>query len=283
MENKRCIFAIKSEYKNLTKKEKQLADYILQNYESVVMMTTAELSQNAGVVKSVVIRLCRVLGFSGYTEFRLYLSKELERNKSFNFIPYITEDDSAETIFDKIFAANEKTLRDTAEGLDKKLLAKAVDALDGAKNIYIYGIGTSAGIVCDFQYRLMQLGFTAFCFTDIANMKVSTLNITKNDAAIGISNSGCTVATVDALRLAKEKGAKTLCVTSYPKSEITKHCDCPIVIKTDEIRYPIEAISARIAHISLLDSIAVALSARHYDKTLKRAAKTKDLIDTVRY
>lgn len=145
------------------------------------------------------------------------------------------------------------------------------------------GIGTSAGIACDFQYRLTEIGLSAFFFTDIANMRVSALNIREGDAAIGISNSGRTAATADALALAREHGAKTVCVTSYPKCELVKNSDYPIVIKTDEIQYPTEGISARIAHISVLDSLAVSLSAKDFDRAVRRSAKIHDLIDELRY
>ena len=283
MENKACLSTIRTQYSHLTKKEKLLADYILAHYEEIPSMPTSCLAEQAGVVKSVIVRLCQSLGFDGYTEFKLSLSRELVRNEQFHFTPYIEKNDKTADIFDKVFAANVKTLHDTAAAIDRKQIDRIVDVLSAAKHIYIYGVGTSAGIVCDFQYRLMQLGFTAFCFTDIVNMKVSTLNITSEDAAVGISNSGRTVATVDSLNFAHDKGAKTICLTSYQNSEITKKSDFSIVIKTDEIQYPIEAISARIAHISVLDSIAIALSARNYENALERSAKTKDVIDSVRY
>ncbi len=283
MENKPCLSTIRTQYSHLTKKEKLLADYILEHYEEIPSMPTSCLAEQAGVVKSVIVRLCQSLGFDGYTEFKLSLSRELVRNEQFHFTPYIEKNDTTADIFNKVFAANVKTLHDTAAAIDRKQIDQIVDVLSAAKHIYIYGVGTSAGIVCDFQYRLMQLGFTAFCFTDIVNMKVSTLNITKEDVAVGISNSGRTVATVDSLNFAHDKGAKTICLTSYQNSEITKKSDFSIVIKTDEIQYPIEAISARIAHISVLDSIAIALSARNYENALERSAKTKDVIDSVRY
>lgn len=283
MENKPCLATIRLRYNYLTKKEKILADYILGHYEDISTMPTDALAKQAGVVKSVVVRLCQSLGFSGYTEFKLALSRELVRNEQFHFTPYIQRDDTTADIFDKIFAANVKTLHDTAESIDKVILEQVVNVLSSAKHIYIYGVGTSAGIVCDFQYRLMQLGFIAFCFTDIVNMKVSTLNITEEDVAVGISNSGRTIATVDSMRFARERGAKTISITSYPDSIITKNSDYSIVIKTDEIQYPIEAISARIAQISILDSIAIALSAKNYEEAIERSVKTKDTIDGVRY
>ena len=123
----------------------------------------------------------------------------------------------------------------------------------------------------------------SFFFNDVPAMKVSTMNIKPGDVAIGISHSGRTVATVDALKRAKEQGAKTVCITSYPESEITKICDYPIEIYSDEIQYPMEAISARIAHMSVTDALAVALSSENYEEAEKRAKKTYELVNTVRF
>lgn len=283
MENKPCLSTIRAEYTNLTNREQLLADYILQNYEKVVTMTTAELAKNAGTVKSVVIRLCQSLGFAGYTEFKLLLSRELARNEQFGFTPYICKDDHPADILKKIFSANIKTLHDTLAGLDMDVYHAAVAALDRAENIYVYGVGTSTGIAADFHYRLIEIGRNAFYYTDVVSMRISTLNIQKNDVVLGISNSGRTASTVDVLRRAKERGAQTICVTSYPNSEIVAYSDHPLVVTTDEIQYPVEAISGRIAHISVLDSIAVSLSAKDYDDAVDRAAKNHDLIDDLRY
>lgn len=283
MKQRLCLSAIKNAYGEFTAREKELADYILKYADEVVYMSIAELSEKSGAAKSAIIRFCQALGYSGYAEFKLLLSKEAAINERMNYSPYISRDDDPGKILDKIFAANVKTLKDTAAGIDREIFSGAVDALAGAEHIYIYGIGTSSGIVRDFQYRLMQLGFTAFAFGDVADMKVSALNITERDAAVGISNSGRTIATVEALKTARERGAKAICVTSYTGAEIVKHSDFPLVIVSDEIQYPVEAISARLAHISVLDSIVISLSARKFDETVKRMAKTRDLIDSVRY
>lgn len=283
MGNKQCLSQIKLKYEELTAKEKKLADYIVKNSDKVVSMAVSKLAEEAGVVKSVVIRCCKSLGFSGYSELKISLATELGRNKEFNFVPYIESSDNPGEILDKIFSANIKTLHDTALRTDKKMLSEIVELLYNAKRIYIYGIGTSAGIVSDFQYRLMQFGYTAFCFTDIVSIKVSAFNIRPGDVAIGISNSGKTVATVDALKEARKKGAKTVCVTSYPDSPVTKASDYPVVISSDEIQYPIEAISSRIAHISVLDAITVSLSAKDCENAAKRSEDVHEAINTLRY
>lgn len=283
MNTRSCMYAINHNYDSLTGVEKKVADFILQNREKVVHMSVADFAAGANVAKSAIIRCCKSLGFEGYSELKMALAMELSKNKQLNYVPYIYPTDNASDILDKIFSANVKTLHDTAEKIDRRTLQSVVDLLDKANAIYIYGIGTSAALVNDFQYRIMQLGYTAFCYTDVPSMKISTLNIRKGDVAIGISHSGRTIATIDALKLAKESGAGTVCITSYPGSPITTESDHSIEVYSDEIQYPMEAISARIAQISVIDTITIALSAKNYDATVARSMRTHELVNTIRY
>ena len=283
MKNKPCLSSIKSKYSTLTIVEKKAADFVLENYEKVISMSVAEFSNKADVAKSAVIRFSKSIGFDGFSDFKISLAMELSKNKKLNYTPYIYPDDTVSDIFDKVFSANVKTLHDTAENIDRETIKKVVEALSHAKAVYIYGIGTSRAMAEDFQYRLMQLGKTAFCYSDVVSMKISALNITKGDVAIGISHSGRTIATIEAIRAAKENGAQTVCITSNNQSPITKESTFPIEVFTDEVQYPIEAISARIAHISVIDAITTALSAKNYDKTLERSIISSKIIDTIRY
>ncbi|MBQ4109291.1 MAG: MurR/RpiR family transcriptional regulator [Clostridia bacterium] len=278
-----CIMSIKNKYELLTAAEKKIADYILNNRETVLKMTVAELAKSASVANSAIIRCCNSLGFKSYSEMKISLASEVSQNKQLNYVPYIYPDENASEILDKIFAADIKTLHDTASGINRKTLEKAVDKLLGANTIYIYGVGTSSGAVNDFQYRLMQLGYSAFCYTDVAAMKVSTMNIKAGDIAVGISHSGRTVATIEALKLAKIQGADTICITSYPDSLITKESDFVLEIFSDEIQYPVEAVSARIAHLAMIDVITVSMSAKNYKETEKRSKETRNLLNTIRY
>lgn len=283
MDKKMCLLTIKKNYTSLTATEQVAADYILQHSQDVIHMPIAAFAENAGVVKSAVIRCCKSLGFEGYSDMKIALAMELSQNRKLNYTPYIDTDDDAGAILDKVFSANVKTLHDTAEKIDRDVLRTAVDLLDRAQVIYIYAIGTSAGIANEFQYRLMQIGKTALCINDVPTMKVSSLNIRKGDVAVGISHSGRTIATIEALQLAKANGADTLCITSYPGSKITETSDHAIEIYSDEIDYPVEAISSRIAHLSVIDALTIAISAKNYANAEERARITHSLVDTIRY
>lgn len=283
MNTRTVLSDIKNKYPSLTKTEKKIADHILNNFETVITQSVADFASEASVAQSAVVRCCKSLGYDGYSDFKISLAMELSRNKQLNYVPYISPNDKPGDVLNKVFGANIKTLHDTSACLDRKMLEQTVNLLANAEKIYIYAVGTSAGLAVDFQYRLMQFGFCAFCVTDVPTMKISTLNITSRDAAIGISHSGRSVATAEALRLAKKSGAGTACLTSYPGSTITGICDFPLCVCSDEINYPVEAVSARICHMSVLDAISISLSARDYEKTLRRSKQNHELIDTIRY
>ena len=274
-----CMFSIQNRYQNLTKTEKLVADYIAANPDSVVFMSVDELSAASGTVKSAIIRCCKSLGFRGYSDLKIALASDLSKNKQLNYVPYIDPGDNEQQILDKVFAASVKTLHETAEKLNRQELGKCIDWLDRAGRIYIYGIGTSGPIVNDFHYRLMQIGKNVSCFTDIPAMNVSTLNMKQGDVVFGISHSGRTTATIQVLTLAKQMGAKTICLTSAPGSLITKHSDCKLEVYSDEIQYPVEAVSARIAHFGIIDTITVSLSSKNYENAVSRAKKIHELLE----
>ena len=279
MYKKSCLAAIKAAYDSLTTVEKRVADYIREHSEKVILMPIADFAEQAGVAKSAIIRCSKSLGFEGYSELKIALAVELSKNKQLNYAPCINPDDTPGDILDKLFAANVKTLHDTADRIDREVFTAVVDLLNEARHIYIYGVGTSTVFVQELQYRLMHLGRHALAVTDVPSMKVSTLNIKKNDVVIGISHSGRTIPTLESLELAKEQGAATVCITSMPGSKITQIADYPIELWSDEIEYPMEAISARIAHLAIIDAITVAISAKNYEQALERYKAAHDMID----
>ncbi|MBQ8338772.1 MAG: MurR/RpiR family transcriptional regulator [Oscillospiraceae bacterium] len=277
------LSTIKSIMPSLTKTERKIAEYILKEPYTVSRMLITELAKATGCAKSAVIRCCNSLGFSGFTELKLFLAEEQAKNRELNFTPYIYPQDNEGDILNKIFSANTKTLHDTAEKIDRTVLKKAIDTISSAERIYIYGVGTSSSVVNDFCYRLMLSGKNAVCFCDIASMKISTMNIKEGDVAICISHSGNTQATVDALRLSKERGAKTVSITGNQSSLIYKESDLSLLIFSDEINYPIEAISARIAYFSVIDAISIAVSARDMNGAYLREKTAHELISGIRY
>jgi len=281
MSDKICTVLIKNLYPTLTAAEKIVADFIIQKRDEVLNLSVAELSAQANIAGSTVIRLCKTLGFSGYSQLKLNLAKETIEPCDV-LLPAVKKGDSASEILKKVLHSGINTLQDTLKMIDMDAVNQAVDIMKNSKRIEFYGVGTSSTIAMDAYFRLMRIGYPAFCATDSHILRVSASNLDSECTAVGISHCGRTIDTVDGLKIAKKNGARTIAITSNANSPICKEADISLVVYSDEIRYPIEAVSARIAHIAILDAICVALSLENYERTVECVDRMNDLFCKMR-
>ena len=279
-----CIKEIEQRYEKLTFNEKKVSNYIVANPETVINLSISELAEITEVSKSAVVRLAKSLGFDGFPELKISLAKDISDIDS-TYSSYIYKEDDSALILKKVFNANIKTLKSTLRLLDLHIFDLLVKSISSCNMLYINGIGASGDLARDLQRRMMQIGILAVSYTDSAAQMQSSLNTKKGDIVLGISQSGRTVSVVDSLRLAKEKGVITACITGYSDSPIVQYADFPIVITTNSLRYPIDSISARVSQNSVCDSLIVALSNLKYsaEETKERIQKSNSFVEELRY
>ena len=68
--------------KELTKSEVKLANYIASHAEQVIYDTIKSLAIASDTSDATIIRLCKKLGFSGFSKLKIYLAQEsISQNK----------------------------------------------------------------------------------------------------------------------------------------------------------------------------------------------------------
>ena len=113
-------------------------------------------------------------------------------------------------------------------------------------------------------------------------MPVAAMNMQKQDIAIAISHSGRTAATLEALKLAGAHGATTAAITSYRSSPLARAADYPLTAYPDDINYPTEAVSARIAHLCLLDALYAVLAMRGGQASAEHIHNRNEVLEKIR-
>lgn len=273
MQKLSCLVEIEHRIDQLTSAERKVAEFIYRNPEETVRMNVDDLAEKCQVAKSAVTRCCKSLGFSGYKELKISLAGDISRSSK-TYSSTISASDSSQSVADKVFSAHIKTLQDTLSHLNTAAMDGIVEAIVKARNIYIYGIGSSGVMAKDLQHRLFQVGYPAMCIIDPATMRDSAMNMTGEDFAFAFCDSGRTQLTVDVMNYAKEKGAVTACLTSYADSPICQPCDYVLVTTCNEFKYPIESVTSRVARIAVIDAMTIALSIRNYDRSLEKMTAT---------
>ena len=195
----------------------------------------------------------------------------------------VREGDTTRQVFDKVFASGINTLRDTLSMMDPTQTEAIVRRLQEAERVVFFGVGTSSVIAVDAQYRFAQLGMSTAACTDILFMNVTAANLKSGDLAVGISHSGNTRATVDALRRAKKAGAVTVAVSSFAHSRLAEESDYRMIAFSDDQNYPMEAVSARIAHMCMMDALVMSLAARNYGELRRHISERNEVLKELRY
>ncbi len=278
------LLKIKSVYGDLTAAEKRVADMVLDDVVGFVKKSVKEVAESAKVAPSAVIRFCKKLGIDGFSELKDSLIEHITRNEPVQdvIIP-IQETDSAEKVFEKVFNSEIKALKDTFKMLNFADIEKIISLVLKAKRVVFFGVGTSSIVAIDAHYRFSQMGISASYCSDILFMNVTAANLTNGDLAIFISHSGQTRATVDAMRNAKESGAETVAISSFAYSILAKESDYAIIAFSDEKNYPVEAVSAGIAHMCIVDSLMMAIAKMKYKKLPEYLSTRNDALRNIRY
>lgn len=81
MSNANIVLQIQSTYNQLTRTEKKVADYVLQNKNKVLYMSITDLADACKVGDTSVYRFCRTLGLDGYQQFKMKLSISLPEHE----------------------------------------------------------------------------------------------------------------------------------------------------------------------------------------------------------
>ena len=143
----------------------------------------------------------------------------------------------------------------TKKVLKSDQLALAAQAILSAKKVVLFGLGNSASIALDAQHKLMRAGINAVAYSDNHMQSISASHLCEGDVAIGISHSGSSRDIVEALQIAREKGATTISITNKGRSPITKQSDIVLNTASDETQYSILALNSRISQLALIDSL----------------------------
>ena len=246
-------------------------------------MTTKELADACGTVPSAVNRMCKSIGVDGFSKLKIALASSIAQDDNAKEnLPLAKEDDET-TIFSKVFHSGINTIKNTYQMLDFSNVKIMSEKLASANRIFIFGVGTSSAIAVDAAYRLSQLGIQAYAYIDILQMGVMAKNMKEGDIAFGISHSGMTKAVVDTMRAAKKAGAATMALTSFAKSLLYNESDWAICVYADEKNYPVEAVSARVAHICIIDALMLTVASYNYDDYAKHISLRNAALDNIRY
>ena len=265
--NNDILSVIEEASPRFSKGQRNIAKYILENYDKAAFMTASKLGKTVNVSESTVVRFAAELGYRGYPEMRKAL-QDMIRNclTSVQRIEVSKEIFGNQDILSAVLNSDIEQIRLTMEEVSRDDFEKAVQAIINAEHIYIFGLRSSAALsnFMGFYFNLIFENVRVVNENAVSEVFEQILRINEKDVFIGLSFPRYSKRTIKAMRYASDRGAAVIGITDTPVSPIAKLADIALCAKSDMVSF----LDSLVAPLSLVNALIVATSA---------AAKGSDL------
>lgn len=198
---------------NMTKKERAIAEYILEDPHKAIQYSAEAIAEQTHTSKAAFIRFCQKLGFNGYAEFRFALSRSL--------VAYVnTSDDNnpikqiTQSYANFILQINSMVTQEQVTTISKLII--------NARKLKIFGLNRTALSAHQFRMRLGRIGLDAEFADDTVTMRDITEYLGPEDVCIIFSIKALTSTYGDIIPDLVNNGVKIVLLTMTPNNKFAE-------------------------------------------------------------
>lgn len=249
---------IQNNLSNFSKGQRLIARYIIEHYDKAAFMTASRLGVTVGVSESTVVRFATELGYDGYPHLQKAL-QEMIRNKltAVQRMEVTNDRMGNRDVLQMVLNSDMEKIRMTLDEIDRDAFHGAVEAILGARRIYILGV-RSASALAGFLGFYFTLLFDQVHLVDTAGVSETfeqILRIREDDVLIGISFPRYSKRTLRAMQYAKSRGAKVIALTDSRLSPLSRFSDHTLIAKSDMASF----VDSLVAPLSVINALIVAV------------------------
>ncbi len=260
--------------------ERRVAELIVARPHEILGLPLATMAAYAKVSEPTVIRCCRSLGCSGFTDFKLRLAHSLASGHSFVHADVRPEDSVAEMTA-KVFNKAASTLLQVRGQLDPARLERAIGLLAAARRVEFYGLGSSGIVAADAQHKFFRLGLPAVAYSDAHVHGMAATMLNPGDVVVAFSASGRTTDLLSSVDLARESGADVIGITALG-APLAARCSVAIEVVVDEDTDIYTPMTTRLVQLAIVDVLAVGVALRQGPQLLARLQRAKQSLHNKR-
>lgn len=260
MSNRPILSEIAAAIPELRKSEVKVAEFVLKAPQQVMHMRIVDLAQEAQVSEPTIVRFCRAIGCNGFQEFKVRIAQEMAIANNIGQFA-IAEDDGIDDICEKIADTTIQRLHQVKSQLQAEQVGEAARAISAAQRVEFYGFGASGAVAIDAQHKFFRLQVATAAYSDPHMQAMSAVTLSNRDVVVAISQSGRTKDLLHSVQLAQQHGARVVSLAPA-NTALSQLAELPIYIDIEEDTEQYTPMTSRIAHLMVIDILAVAVTQR---------------------
>lgn len=253
---------------DFSKGQRRIAHFIKESYDKAAFMTASKLGKAVGVSESTVVRFAVELGYDGYPSMQKAMQEMVvNRLTSVQRLEVAHDRIGSQDVVSMVLHADMEKLRQTGETLDRKEFAAAVDAILGAKRVYILGVRSAAtlanflGYYLNYMFRNVRI-VTA---SGVSEMFEQIVGVGPEDVVVAFSFPRYSSSTAKGAQYCRSTGAKVIGVTDSRLSPLGTNCDHVLQTKSDMV----SLVDSLVAPLSVVNALIVAVASKREQQLTK--------------
>ena len=251
---------LRSSLPHLTPALRRIASFVHERPDVVVFQTVTELAASSASSEGSVIRFCQEMGYRGLQDFKLALAVDLAATAPVLSTPAVPT--NTRELKERAVQEMVAGLEETGRLLDDDAIDLAAARILAAEQIDIYGVGASGMAAQYLDLKLMRLGLRCKSYVDPHLAAIGAVALRPDTVAIGVSNSGSSKDTIEAIDTARAAGAFVIAVVNRQLSPLEKRADCVLLGSSSESQLSGGAAMSKASQMLVFEVLFNALIAR---------------------
>lgn len=249
-------------YARLSPAHRKVADHLLADGRRAALVPAADVAMTLDMSEATVVRFAQALGFAGYPELRDQLRERfLTTATTLDRLAAGAAGRSSArgSVLERVLLEDADAVVGTLAQIPLETFEAVVGAVTSARRTYVVGFRGSAGLALVLGMGLrIFLPETRVIAVNVGDTAEELLSLRKRDVVIVISVLRYSGQTLEILRYAREKKARTVAMTDSPVSPVARLAGDVLLVKPTGPR----SMASYSAIASLASALIEAVAAR---------------------
>lgn len=266
---------IKDSFPNISKSQKKIAHYIIENTDEAAFATAAQIANATGVSESTVVRYAVAMGYDGYPGFQQALADSIRKRLNDVKKIDISSNMSRSKILETVLKGDSDKILATLSELNSDTFNLAVDIISESSKVYVVGVRSSAPLAELFAFYLRMIipDVVLVTTTSSSEMLEQMIHLKETDVVIGISFPRYSLRTLKAMEFANNRNAKVIVITDNAHSPMNLYSSCNLFARSDMASIA----DSLVAPMSLINALVVALSVNNSSKIVRNLEQLNEV------
>jgi len=270
MEEIDLLNTIQQKIPKLSKGQKRIAKFLIEDYDKAIYLTASKLGEVTGVSESTVVRFAIELGFDGYPKLQRALEELVKTKLTASQRIQVSSDrmeKSDKSILKAILESDSERIHSTLNEIDENIFNRCIDEIISAKKVFVFGGRSSFALASFLHFYLNLMLNDVVLINSYASTEIfeQIYKMDNNDLFIGVSFPRYSLRTIKAMEYAGKRGASTIAITDCKGSPLIKYSDLFLTARSDMVSF----VDSLVAPLSVINALLVGISVRKKDDLIK--------------